>query len=121
MEKLYKSEHDWFLVLKGNLPRVEELRLFGPGKLKCLIKNTQNAFWKDVLRAWTSFIEQYKPSSNQLLSERLWFNDVSKYKNSIIKSWDMKGIRHVADLINNVTGQLYSRIGQPVGQSATKY
>lgn len=109
MERIYKSKHDWRLILKCNLPQVEDLRLFGSSKLKGLIKNTQNAFWKDVLGAWAHFIERYKPSSSQLLTERLWFNDVSKYKNSIIKSWDSKGIRYVADLISNITGRLYSR------------
>ena len=33
----------------------------------------------------------------------------SKFNNSIIKRWDAKGIRYIADLINNATGELYSK------------
>ena len=44
-----------------------------------------------------------------LLSEYIWFSDYTKYKRSIVKNWDEKGIRFIADLVNVNTGKLHSK------------
>ena len=109
MERLYKSNHAWSLIVRRNIPFMEDLRTYGSKKLKEIIRTIQNQFWKEVLEAWTEFFEIYKPSSDQIITEKLWFSDRSKFDNSIIKRWDAKGIRYIADLISNTTGKLYSK------------
>ena len=109
MERLYKSGNPWRSIAQQNIPSLEDLRTYGSRKLKSIQNTIQNLFWKDVIEAWTEFFELYKPNSQQIITEKLWFSDVSKFKKSIIKSWDTKGIRYVADLINNSTGILYSK------------
>ena len=55
------------------------------------------------------FFELYRPNNDQIITETLWFSDVANFKNSIVKCWDTKGIRFIADLINKETGTLYSK------------
>ena len=109
MERLYKSDHSWVLVAQQNIPSIDDLRTYGSSKLRSLRNDICNPFWKDVIEAWTEFFELYKPNSHQIITEKLWFSDVSKFKNSIIKRWDTRGIRYVADLISNITGAIYSK------------
>ena len=104
MERLYKSDHSWVLIAQQNIPSIDDLRTYGSSKIRSLRNDICNPFWKDVIEAWTEFFELYKPNSHQIITEKLWFSDVSKFKNSIIKRWDTKGIRYVADLISNITG-----------------
>ena len=108
IERLYKSSHEW-LIAEQSIPSLEGIQTYGSGKLQYIKRHMHNPFWKDAIDAWAEFIKLYKPNAEQLVTEKLWFTDVSKYRNSIIKNWDVKGIRFVADLINNTTGTFYSK------------
>lgn len=109
MQRFYKSSHAWSLMAKKNIPLFEDLRTYGSTKLRSIIKTLNNQFWKEVLEAWTDFFELYRPNNDQIITETLWFSDRAKFKNSIVKCWDTKGIRFIADLINKETGTLYSK------------
>ena len=107
IERLYNSSHAWLSI--AEIPSLGDIRLYGQSKLSSIKHNIHNPFWRDVLDAWIKFCTLYKPNSDQIITEPLWFTNVSKFKNSIIKSWYRKGIRLVADLINNETGTFYSK------------
>ena len=109
MQRLYKSKHTWLQIVQQSMPFIEDLRTYGSTKLRLVTSNIHNLFWKHTLEAWTEFFELYSPNSDEVITETLWFSDVSKFSNSIIKYWDSRGIRYVADLINNRTGMLYSK------------
>ena len=97
------------LIAEQSIPSLEGIQTYGSGKLQSIKKHMHNPFRKDAVDAWAEFIKLYKPNAEQLVTEKLWFTDVSKYRNSIIKNWDVKGMRFVADLINNTTGTFYSK------------
>ena len=69
----------------------------------------KNSFWVDVLHAWAEFIARYKPEPQQVLTDKLWFSDNTKYTYSIVKKWDKNGLKFIGDLVNTLTGQLYAR------------
>ena len=104
MQGLHKSKHTCLQILQQNRPFLEDLRTYGSIKLRIVTSNIDNQVWKHALEAWTEFFELYTLNSDQIITEVLWFSDVSKFSNSIIKYWGSKGIRCVADLINNRTG-----------------
>ena len=62
-----------------------------------------------MIEAWSEYCVVSKPNKEQITTEKLWFSNVSKFNNSIVKSWDNNGLRFVADLINSSTGTLYSK------------
>ena len=109
IERLYQSDHSWLNIAERNIPFLEDLRTYGSSKLRSLRNSIPNPFWKDALEAWINLFELYQPNSDQIITEKLWFTDISKFSSSIINSWDDKGIRYVADLINNKTGTFYSK------------
>ena len=109
IQRFYKSNHAWSLIVQKNIPLFEDLRTYGSKKLRSITKTLKNQFWKEVLEAWTDFFELYKPSTDEIITETLWFSDVTKFNNSIVKCWDARGIRFIADLINRDTGTLYSK------------
>ena len=91
------------------LPPVEDLVCFGPSKVKELACKLPNEFWKDVLNAWACFGTAYKPTSSEILTDKLWFSDNTKYKKTIVKAWDNNGLRFIADLLRREDGRFHSR------------
>ena len=85
IERLYKSSHEWLLIAEQSIPSLEGIQTYGSGKLQSIKRHIHNPFWKDAIDAWAEFIKLYKPNAEQLVTEKLWFTDVSKYRNSIIK------------------------------------
>ena len=55
------------------------------------------------------FSEEYRPSTEEILTENIWFSDRTKYKTSIVKEWDAKGLRFIQDLYNPTTGAIYTK------------
>ena len=106
IERLYRSS---MCLSASPLFHMGDIRLYGSKKLNIVKAKINNEFWQNVLEAWIDFVKLYEPCENQLITELLWYTDISKFSNSIVKDWDTKGIRHVADLINNKTGRLYTK------------
>ena len=55
------------------------------------------------------FSEEYRPSTEEILTENIWLSDRTKYKASIVKEWDAKGLRFIQDLYNPTTGAIYTK------------
>ena len=99
----------WANIAKLKLPAIENLVCFGSTKLKELEKKTRNSFWKDVVREWANFSAAYEPDGDEILSDKIWFSDNTKYKKTFVRDWDRKGLRFIADLFCKETGLLYRR------------
>ena len=104
MQRVYKSKHTWLQILQPSIPFLEDLRTYWSTKLRLVSSNIHNQFWKNALEAWTEFFELFSPDSDQIITEAIWFSDISKFSSSIIKYLDSKGIRYVADLIKQHNG-----------------
>ena len=109
IKRLYSSQHDWAKLIQKELPPVPELLTYGTVALAKVKGKLTNPFWKEVISAWSDFWDSFNQDSNEVITEALWFSNVTKYKNSKIKTWDNAGLRFIADLINNDTGTLYSK------------
>ena len=93
----------------NDLPCIDNILQFGSKKLQKIRSKTSNPFWQDVLEAYSRFSIDYEPDTGGIMSESLWFSDYSKFKCSIVRDWDKKGVRFIADLIDENTGQLLTR------------
>ena len=81
IERLYNSSHAWLSI--AEIPSLGDIRLYVQSKLSSIKHNIHNPFWRDVLDAWIQFCTLYKPNSDQIITEPLWFTNVSKFKNSV--------------------------------------
>ena len=106
---MFCSNQPWVSLLPKCMPPIEGLVLCGSKALKKIQNKLTNAFWCEVLKSWEEFCTAFTPDATQMLTERIWFSDISKFKCSIIKLWDKKGIMFIADLINNETGTILSK------------
>ena len=112
LKRLYWANPNliWAKLVKAKIPQVNELACFGTAKLHHVAKNNlSNRFWSDVVNAWADLLAGFSPDTSQLLTEKLWFSDYTKFKKSIVKKWDEKGLRFIADLCNHETGRLLDR------------
>ena len=62
-----------------------------------------------MINVWKDFCSSYMPDDDELATEKLWFSDIGKFKKSIVKSWDQKGIRFLADIVDTENGGIYTR------------
>ena len=111
LKRLYwaESESTWANIIKEQIPPVEDFVCFGTFKLRDIAKSKlKNRFWCDVLNAWADLIATLRITPALLLTEKLWFSDNTKFKKSIVKDWNDKGLRFVADLFCKETGTPYS-------------
>lgn len=111
LKRLYWAESNtlWANISKGMLPPVEDLVCFGSSKLKELAKKLQNEFWRDVLNAWARFDTAYKPSLSEVITDKLWCTENTKFKKTIVKRWNNNGLRFIADLLRSEDGQFHRR------------
>lgn len=107
MKRLYTSQNEWALLFKQSVP--PPLFMYGSEKIKKLSSTITNSFWRDVLQAWEEFIRLYKPDVKNILTDRLWFSNFTKFKCSIVRHWDEKGLRFICDLINPLSGMIYAK------------
>ena len=111
LKRLYWADHDvvWANIAKEMLPPVENVVCFGSVKLKELSTQLKNKFWVDVLKAWSNFCAAYKPDDDEIMTDKLWFSDNTKYTKTIIKDWDEKGLRFIADIFCKEDSSLHSK------------
>ena len=109
LKRLYWANANvlWANHIKTHLPVIDDLVCFGHSKLKELAKNLNNKFWSDVLYAWADFCAAYQPTLSEILTDKLWFSDFTKYKKSIVHAWNDRGLRFIADIYNKETGVAY--------------
>ena len=112
IKRLYWASSDvtWAEYAKEKLPPISDLICFGATKLADISKNKlKNRFWRDVIDAWAELCRVLRPDSTHILTDKLWFSDHTKYKKSIVRSWDEKGLRFVADLFCKRSGAPLNR------------
>lgn len=88
---------------------LSEILMFGSAMLKKVKSRIRNPFWIDVIAAWEIFVRSYRPVGEEMVRERIWFSDHSRFKTSIIRSWDSRGIRFIGDIWNFMSNQIMLR------------
>ena len=109
LKRVIKSKATWAKLATNDLPHIENIVQHGSEKLLKTRSKISNPFWKDVLEAYSRFSIDYTPDTAEILCESLWCSDLSKYKCSTVKDWDVKGLRFIADLVDENNGQLMTR------------
>ena len=109
LKRFISSTGDWTEIARTQLPPVYQLLTYGKEKLKETKSKITNEFYSDIIDALIRFTTNYHPSSKEILTETLWFSDHSGFPKSIIKVWNMKGLRFVSDLFDQYSGKLLSR------------
>ena len=108
LKRLTASSATWVKVASKDLPDITTMLQFGSKKIRRECEKVNNVFWKDVLEAFADFSQNYETDAPLILTENLWFNDFAKFKYTIVKDWDRKGIRFLDDLVDD-GGHLLSR------------
>ena len=109
LKRMMTSENTWVRVANLELGDIQNILCYGTVKLNTLCKQIQNPFWVDVLHAYSQFTADYFLPSEDILSEKIWFSDYTKFKNTIIKQWDEHGLRFISDLFDENTGRLHTK------------
>ena len=109
LKRLLTSNAAWTYIAADKMPLVQNLLSYGSKKLQRVKLSTNNPFWRDVIDAFSHFSQNFNMNVQQILSESLWFSDHTKFECSIIREWDRKGLRFIADLIDENTGQLHTK------------
>ena len=112
VKRLYWAGPDvvWASTVKEKTGPIDDFVCFGATKLREVAKNKiKNRFWCDVVNAWADFSEAYRLEASQLLTEKIWFSDRTKFKKTIVRDWNDKGLRFVADLFCKQTGNMHNR------------
>ena len=78
MQRVYESKHTWLQILRPSIPFLEDLQTYGSTKLRLVSSNIHNQFWKNALEAWTEFFKLFSPDSDQIITEAIWFSDISQ-------------------------------------------
>ena len=109
LKRLRESKAPWVILAENELPCVENIPQFGSKKLLRVRSKINNPFWQDVLEAYSRFSIDFKPDDIGILNESLWFSDHSKFSCTVVKNWNEKGLRFIADLIDEQTGRIMTR------------
>ena len=109
LKRLTESKAEWAKLVQQELPSIQRILQFGSRKLLKIRSRISNPFWQDVLEAYSRFSIDYNPGLPLVLTESLWYSDYSKFKCTIVEEWNRKGLRFLADLIDESTGQVMTR------------
>ena len=109
IKRLHWSNHGWARLIQTELPNLEFIEMYGYKKAKEEIKHIPNQFWADVTQAWGEFIELYEVSSEEMLSDWIWYSNYTKFACEKVRKWDSEGLRFIHDLINLTSGTLLTR------------
>lgn len=110
LRRLVCSDANWANFAKAYiLPSPEKILQFGAKKLDKVMQNMTNSFWLDVLSSWSEYNRCWEKSTQDILTEQIWFSDYTPYPTSIVKEWDQRGLRFIIDLIDPETKAFRSR------------
>ena len=109
IKRLWASNSAWANFARRTIKSLNNVFLHGNNQSKKDSERINNMFWKHVIRAWSQFNGIVNPSLSveEIMAERIWFSDFTKFKYAIIRLWDSSGIKFIYDLWNNVTRKLY--------------
>ena len=109
VKRLANSKADWTALADVYLPDVTRLLTYGSEKLKSIHNGITNPFYSDLVKAIIRFNHDYRPSTEEILTEQIWFSNHTKFHTTIIRDWNNKGLRFIGDLFNPITGAVCSR------------
>ena len=109
LRRLLTANTTWQKMIISELPDIQDVLSYGSKKLLKVSARINNPFWKNVLQAYAAFSSAFKPDVPQILSETVWYSDYTKFKCSAVKSWNEKGIRFLADLVDENSGRLHTK------------
>ena len=109
LKRLYTANTAWKRVIISELPDIQDIVTYGSRKLLKVNARLKNPFWKNVLDAYAAFSNEFKPDMPQILSETVWYSDYTKFNCTVVNSWNNKGIRFLADLVNENSGRLHTK------------
>ena len=109
LKRCMMSNATWTKLVEIEVPKMDSILQFGSVKLQKIRTKISNPFWKDVLEAFSRFSIDYEPELPGVLTENLWFSDYSKFQCTIVRAWNKKGLRFLADLLDESSGQLMLR------------
>ena len=87
----------------------KKILVYGTVKLKRVERNTNNPFWRDVIKSLIHLSQLLVLNPEDILREPMWYSDLTKFKTSKITDWDNKGLRFIGDLFNPTNGNILSR------------
>jgi len=97
-------------MVKFICPSLKNIYTFGSDYTKKLLRQNENAFWKDVLFSYYALSQSLTPiNSKNLFSLNIWFNPGIEVGGSSVcyKRWLSAGIVFLGDLFNK-DGELYT-------------
>ena len=109
LKRLFTSNADWTIVAAQELPNIPSLLTYSCKKLKSIQNKVTNPFYFDLLDALIQFSREYSPTDEEIVTEKIWFSDWTKYETSIVRRWDAKGLRFIGDLYNSENGVIHSK------------
>ena len=109
LKRMVTSDAAWATLATNELPNIANIMQYGSIKIKKIRDEMNNPFWQDVMEAFGRFSQDCNPGIPQILTEGLWFNDYAKFKCTVVKEWNMKGIRFLGDLVDECTGRVMTR------------
>ena len=109
LKRLCVSNSDWTIVAAQELPNIWSLLTYGSKKLTLERNRLTNPLYVDLLDALIKFNREYTQSYEEKKKKKIWFSDFTKYQTTMIRGWDHRGLRFIADLYNTDTGEMYSK------------
>ena len=109
IKRMITSTGDWIEIAKTQLTTDYQLLMYGKDKLKLVKNKITNKFYVDIIDALIRFTTHYRPTNKEILTDTIWFSDHSGFSKSIIRDWNVKGLRFISDLFDPITGRIRSR------------
>ena len=109
LKRMWTSNADWTIIARTELPDIEKLLTYGCTKLEFIQTKLTNPFYLNIVQAWIHYNRVYQPSTEEIISDTIWFSNWTKYATTVIRKWDDKGLRFIGDLYDQDTGIILPR------------
>ena len=95
------DDKPWSTLFNSSITSISDILHFGSLKIKSIISNIKNPFWKDTLSCWIDLFECLTPRTLQdCYTSPIWYNKNISENLLFIPNWYNNGIRLVGDLYN---------------------
>ena len=87
IRKLLLQRTKWSEITEIICPNIQKIKIFGPGFLTNIVKNTRNLFWKNVLQSYKDFADSYRILDfENFIASSFLFNENIKVNNRMVKN-----------------------------------
>ena len=100
IKRLINSTGIWTSMAR--LEQIDPFNLLtnGVGQLTLKMRKIKNKFWKEVIKSLIHVYKLIKLKDEEILREKIWFSDYTKFRTSKVSQWDNRGLRFIGDLFN---------------------